>query len=192
MQNKGKVNTEPFLKLTELLAPWCCIQHDQTAPQNLKNWNMGKPRVQIQGLILQISHSRLMNLEHERSLQEPRASHRSSCKAQCMAPWLFGPCSISSAGVGWGTEALNQTSRKPLPITCRDVPWWWRGWRHTPWVQAHTGAGPWRRWEPRDGGGSRTEAALAQTDGSFMQWKAKCMRLELYPHLHKGLPCALH
>lgn len=32
MQNKGKVNIEAFLRLTELLTAWCCIQHGQTAP----------------------------------------------------------------------------------------------------------------------------------------------------------------
>lgn len=31
-QNKGKLNIGTFLRLTELLTIWCCIQHGQTAP----------------------------------------------------------------------------------------------------------------------------------------------------------------
>lgn len=192
MQNKGKVNTEPFPKLTELLAPWCCIQHSQTAPQKPEKTEY----VETTGWKCRDwfykSHIQDCLTWSMREAYSQGCHTGVPCKAQGVAPWLFGPCSIGSAGVGRATEALSQTGRKPLPITCRGVPWWWKGWRCTPRAQAHVGARPWRRWEPGDGGGSRTEAGLAQTDGSFTQWKAKCMRLEMYPHLCNGLPWALH
>lgn len=192
MPNKGNVNTESFLKLTELLAPWCCIQHGQTTPQKPEKTEYGETtgwkrrdwfyKSQIQDCLTWSMREACRSQGHHTGVP---------CKAQGVVPWLFGPCSIS-AGVGWATEPLNQTSRKSLPSTCRDVPWRWKGWRCTPWAQAHTGDGFWRGWERGEGGGSRTEAALAQIDGNVVQWKAKCMRLELYPHLHNGLPWALH
>lgn len=44
MQNKGKVNTGPFLKLTELLSPGAAFSMAKLLPKNLKKWNMGKPQ----------------------------------------------------------------------------------------------------------------------------------------------------
>lgn len=78
------------------------------------------------------------------------------CKAQGVPRWLFGPCSTSSVGVGWGTKPLSQSSRKPEPITFRGVLWEWEGWRCTRWCWpvGERGARGWRGKQDRGSPGS--------------------------------------
>lgn len=182
MQNKGKVNIEPFLRLTELLAPWCCIQHCQTAPQNPEKLHemrtRGNARTDPANLTGKIAYLGAW----EKPTGAEGITRESHVKPMVLLRGTLVPCSVSNGEVGRAAEPDRQKTITRHLQGCF--------WRCTPWGQARVGVGPRRRWEHGDGGGSRTAAAPAQTDGICTHGEQEARGWSCIPSSRNELPWA--